>query len=63
MMAGKGRERRKCLSCGEGFKRLSANRMHATPQERKAERQVVISCYDGWEREGKKELPVMWRGF
>jgi len=25
------------LACGEGFKRLSANRMHATPQQRKAE--------------------------
>ncbi len=49
---------------GVGFKRLSANRMHdATPQERKAERQVVISCYDGWVREGKKEVPVMWGGF
>jgi hypothetical protein len=62
-MAAGEREGRKSLACGEGFKRLSANRMHATPQERKAERHVVISCYDGWVREGKKEVPVMWGGF
>ncbi len=41
------------LACGEGFKRLSANRKHATPQERKGEKkkgegQVVISVHVGW---------------